>query len=165
MAKKISVLCFGVLGMVAIVGVLAWFGGTSDATFEGQNSVPSEVLNIPEKFFDFGSVSMKDGKVSRSFEFTNNSVVPVDIGSIATSCMCTEGYLKLGDIKEGPFGMAGMGRNKLWKTVNPGETGFLEVVFDPAAHGPAGIGVIAREVAVSTTQGKFSLQFSANVTP
>lgn len=41
----------------------------------------------------------------------------------------------------------------------------VEVVFDPAAHGPAGVGRLNRVVYLETSAGKKEIRFSANVTP
>lgn len=52
------------------------------------------------------------------------------------------------------------------QTINPGEEASVEVVFDPAAHGPAGVGQIQRTVTIENNTGKpLELGFSAVVTP
>ena len=50
--------------------------------------------------------------------------------------------------------------------MNPGEDAIIEVVFDPAAHGPAGIGPVDRVVTIENTAGRpLVLAFAATVTP
>jgi len=52
------------------------------------------------------------------------------------------------------------------KSLNPGEEAIVEVVFDPTAHGPAGVGTIQRVVTIENNAGEpLELQFSAVVTP
>ena len=47
-----------------------------------------------------------------------------------------------------------------------GQEAQIEVVFDPAAHGPAGVGPISRNVFVETTDGKkLVFEIKAQVTP
>ena len=52
-------------------------------------------------------------------------------------------------------------------TIDLGEEVSVEVTFDPAAHGPSGVGPIERQVVISTgaNQQPISLQFKAVVTP
>jgi len=48
----------------------------------------------------------------------------------------------------------------------PGQLAKVEVVFDPAAHGPAGIGKTERIVTIRNSAGRsLDLAFSAYVTP
>ena len=52
------------------------------------------------------------------------------------------------------------------ETINPGEEASVEVVFDPKAHGPAGVGKIQRVVTIDNNAGSpMELSFSALVTP
>jgi len=46
-----------------------------------------------------------------------------------------------------------------------GQEAEILVVFDPAAHGPAGVGKISRAVFVENSGGKLEFYFDANVTP
>lgn len=89
--------------------------------------------------------------------------------------MCTNATLLHGDPsagsgqvkKFGPFGMPGHGFvPKVNDAVNSGEEVSVEVVFDPAAHGSAGVGRIDRVVFVETESGlPLQLKFVAIVTP
>jgi hypothetical protein len=52
------------------------------------------------------------------------------------------------------------------ESMQPNEEAMVEVVFDPAAHGPAGIGPIDRVVTIENSDGQpLELAFAANVTP
>jgi len=81
--------------------------------------------------------------------------------------MCTTASLIKGGEKFGPYGMPGHGFfPSLNQRIEPGEEASLEVVFDPAAHGPAGVGRIDRIVNLENNAGKpLELVFSATVTP
>ena len=82
--------------------------------------------------------------------------------------MCTNAYFVLPDgSKKGPFGMSGMGFvPKLNETIKAGQSADIEVIFDPNAHGPAGVGMIDRLIDLADDSGR-ALQFEikANVTP
>ena len=81
--------------------------------------------------------------------------------------MCTVAVLQKGDKKFGPFGMPGHGFvPKMDAEVSPGEEVSVDVTFDPAAHGPAGVGSIQRVVVLENNAGEnVELQISANVEP
>jgi hypothetical protein len=89
------------------------------------------------------------------------------IRKIYTSCMCTEARLLLGGEVYGPFGMQGHGSIPVInKIVAPNEEAKVEVTFDPAAHGPAGIGKIDRTVFIENGGGvPVELHFTAFVKP
>ena len=81
--------------------------------------------------------------------------------------MCTTAALTAGGKKFGPYGMPGHGAiPKIDGVINPNEEAVVEVVYDPAAHGPAGIGRIQRTVTLENTAGQpVELQVAATVTP
>ncbi len=159
------------LGLVAVVVIgLVWFSNSSKTKMPTAviNSESAGVLTFDKSQYDFGKVSMANGKVSKDFILENKSRNNVEVGEVYTSCMCTEAELKVGDRIAGPFGMQGHGlaRNANL-VVKSGETLTVKAIFDPAAHGPAGVGPIERQIAVYTDTGKepIVLNFKAVVTP
>jgi hypothetical protein len=102
--------------------------------------------------YDFGTISMAAGKVSTTYRIKNEGAAALPLDKIYTSCMCTEATLVTASgRKQGPFGMPGHGPLKAVSgQIGPGETALLEVVFDPAAHGPSGVGRIERVITVET---------------
>ena len=124
---------------------------------------------MAESNYDFGEVSMAKGLVEHEFILSNTSSAPVNIGSVETTCMCTTAYLKVSGGKEaGPFGMPGHGgpRGAANLTVNPGEKLIVRAVFDPAAHGPAGVGGVERAVIIDVgKQEPVVVSFKALVRP
>lgn len=127
----------------------------------------SKNLAVENSFYDFGSIKMKDGKVKHEFKIKNQSSNSAEIESIYTSCMCTSATLISGDKRSGPFGMPGHGFvPKVNEIINAGTEAIIEVEFDPAAHGPSGVGRIERVVFVEEDNGsKIELRFAATVTP
>lgn len=133
-------------------------------------------LVADELFYDFGKISMKDGNVSKVFKVTNSSATDTIISKIYTSCMCTAAYVLLPDGgKLGPFGMPGHGgstempghgNGPAGVVLAPGESREIEVVYDPNAHGPAGVGLIERAVFLEDETGaRIEFKFKTVVTP
>ena len=125
-------------------------------------------LRARETNFNFGSISMAAGKVTHRYRFMNAGTEPIVLGKMYTSCMCTTAALvKSSGRKFAPVGMPGHTPiPALNETLQPNEEAMVEVVFDPAAHGPAGIGPIDRVVTIEHNAGRpLELAFAANVTP
>lgn len=158
--------------MVVAVGALIAF---SPPSAQSQNSLASDsVLTASERSYDFGTISMANGKVTKLFTVNNSTPASITVRKLYTSCMCTSAALVLGDRKVGPFGMEGMGDHEghggviptLSEELPAGQGAQVEVTFDPAAHGPAGVGPTVRNVFMETTDGKkLVFEFKAQVTP
>jgi len=134
----------------------------ADVKFTGARLLASDA-----PIFAFGRISMAAGKVSHRYSIRNTGITPLTINKIYTSCMCTEATLITRSAKRGPFGMAGHGiLPSVSERLAPGEAAQVDVVFDPAAHGPAGVGPTDRVVTIANDAGPaLELRFSAMVTP
>lgn len=160
-----------IIGSLVLLGIgfLVWWGGyrgsTQSATLATGVTNATVSASIPE--YDFGSVSMVKGNVEHEFAIKNTTDSDLTITSAETSCMCTRAVLKLPDGKElGPFGMPGHGFSpSVNAAIRPGETVSVRAIFDPAAHGPAGVGRVERVVTIATNKGPLTMQFRAQVTP
>lgn len=124
-------------------------------------------LTAAETQFGFGSISMASGKVTHRYPIKNVGTEPLLIRKIYTSCMCTTAALIKNGKKSDAYGMPG---HTPIPTINvpikPQEEAFVEVVFDPAAHGPAGVGPIERVVTIENNAGQpIELEFAALVSP
>lgn len=153
------------IALLAIVGWVQQRGaGSNQAKTAGAYS---GTLVVAEKHFDFGSISMKNGTVSRRFTLSNAGSEPVVITKVYTSCMCTSATVSVQDTVDGPFGMPGHGRvPSISRQILPGQSADVAVTFDPAAHGPAGVGTVNRTVFVETdSDSTVELTFTATVTP
>ena len=160
-----------ILIAAALVFVLAvlFIGGQRAVKDEPplQNGAALGAFQLSESFFDFGTISMRAGKVSREFTLTNATTAPLVIEQVSTSCMCTEAFVGDGDSRKGPYGMPGHGYvPPVNVSVDAGKTAPIEVFFDPAAHGPAGVGKIERAVFIEDNGGNRStIVIRAFVTP
>lgn len=160
--------------LLVIVGLFVWGyagkGGTTASVqgAPGSNSTAKSALTTPEMFYDFGTISMKNGNVTKEFTVKNQTDTDIIVSTVLTSCMCTSAFIVEpdGSIK-GPFKMPGMGyvppANELIKA---GESRIIRVVYDPNAHGPAGVGRIDRFVTLTDANGDtLQLEIKALVTP
>lgn len=164
MTKKIINITLGLAAGALVLGGIVLLAGRSSDSDSG-SLANSNYFDL-EPAFDFGTISMAAGKVNHSFRVKNSGADAAVINKIYTSCMCTSASLIVGDLKLGPFGMAGHAFiPKINRALAPGEEASLEVVFDPAAHGPAGVGTIQRVVYLETSAGRQTLEITANVTP
>lgn len=129
----------------------------------------SGALTAEEIFYDFGTISMKNGLTSKIFKVSNSSSGDINLEKLTTSCMCTTAYiLKEDGRKSRPFGMPGHGGGvpKANELIKAGESRDIEVVYDPNAHGPAGVGMVDRFVYLEDSNGTvLQLEIKANVTP
>jgi hypothetical protein len=160
------------LNLVSIATGAVLLGGIyllarSDGSVPMEKSGPISQLQVSEELFDFGTISMRAGTVSHEFTVRNNGTESVVIAKIYTSCMCTEASIETKEGKIGPFGMAGHGMIPIInRVIAPGEEAKIETVFDPAAHGPSGVGRIARVVYLESKGSEpLELKFQANVKP
>jgi len=157
-----------IFSVIIIIGGVIWLAGYNKNKNQENNSVlAASALTAMESGFDFGEISMAKGKVSHTFKIKNDTSEAVVAKQLYTSCMCTEASLIKADKKVGPFGMPGHDFvPKINETLAAGEEADIEVVFDPAAHGPSGVGPIERVVYLEQ-EGKNPLEINikASVTP
>ncbi|MEK7117139.1 MAG: DUF1573 domain-containing protein [Patescibacteria group bacterium] len=154
------------LVVVSLIGLMIW-GKSAQNTVEADTGAISN-LTYSEKLYDFGIISMKNGLVTKDFTVTNNTEKDIVIPSLVTSCMCTKAYfVKPDGSTKGPFGMPSMGFvPPLNETIKVGESRVVRAVYDPNAHGPAGVGPIDRFLIMTdAVGGKLQLEIKAMVTP
>lgn len=139
----------------------------SSATAPAATSARAATLVSLRPTFEFGPISMAAGNVATTYLIRNSGEAPLNLNRIYTSCMCTSATLALPSGRQGPFGMPGHGgATVLSAQLAPGQTAALEVVFDPAAHGPAGLGRVERTVTVESKEAApLELRFVALVKP
>lgn len=159
-----------ILLLVAVLAGLIWLGRPSSTLSEPKQNVTTVIAEtslIPDKVFhDFGTISMKNGKVSTVYILTNNSDSVIKTSKLFTSCMCTSAKFVQAGKESDEFGMPGHGFvPSMERSIAPGESVQIVATFDPAAHGPAGVGVIERVVRLETDAGATELNFRANVIP
>ncbi len=136
---------FVVAGTILIATLLVF--GLKQPGQAGQGTI-----EVSPKEYDAGTVFMAGELVKKTFEIQNLGQGDLKITDISTSCMCTTARLKVGDKTSPEFGMAGMDNaSTFWsQKIAPGEKGYLEVTFDQALHGEAGLGDIIRAIYIQS---------------
>ncbi len=174
MPKQFKILIGSALGILVFGGVLFYAQPKpQESIHDNMDPASSEMslkLSIDPVNYDFGTISMKNNEVTKTFAIKNSQDQAILISDIYTSCMCTVARIKLGADQYGPFGMlgghGGSGNTKLGRTIEAGQEASLDVTFDPNAHGPSGIGIIERTVTIKSSTGELAtMNIKANVTP
>ena len=121
-------------------------------------------VSVDKTSHDWGEIGINNGKVQAEFSLTNTGSAPLQLANISTSCMCTTAQAVI-DGKASPY--FGMMQKSSWTgQVEPGKSAKLIVEFDPAFHGPQGIGQITRQTTVETNdpnQRQLTFTATANV--
>jgi len=158
-----------IIGAVVItVGLI--FGLTFFISAKGAKEktlITTEVLGISANptNYDLGEMPIKGGIVTREYEIKNTSDRDMELIKIVTSCMCTRAGVKAesGETKFFAMEMGGDKNPIISLKIKKGETAKATVRFDPAAHGPAGIGPIDRKVSLYFDTGLKELSFKGVV--
>jgi len=139
---------------VGILAVAIYFGTKTKPINKITDS--SEVsMTVDANTYDWGIIDYDGGIVSKNFSIKNTSETTLQLYNIKTSCMCTTAQIKTSEVTSRKFGMHEKTTDVI--EVKPGETANLLVVFDPAFHGPSGIGPITRTVTMNTNSTKDSV--------
>ncbi len=163
-----SKILLGVLGItfLIIVGGVALFGGEKG---NADQTPISQVMGVEANpaNYELGAVPINGGIVTKDYEIKNTTDQVIKLKKIATSCMCTQVKVSVGGTETRFFGMEhAMDRNPpINLEFEPGQTGNVTVNFDPAAHGPQGVGPFDRSVwlTFSDPDGVKELKFSGTV--
>lgn len=177
MPKYIKISLFIAGAVLILAGILFYADpgvrNTAESSDQSQNAQNEENRSKPFNLtldplnYDFGTISMKNGIVTKLFSIRNDQNSSVSLAEVYTSCMCTNAKVKIGQNEYGPFGMLGHGAMKMLnQSLAAGQEAQLEVAFDPNAHGPSGIGLIERTVTIQSDKGEAAtVNIKANVTP
>jgi hypothetical protein len=161
--------------LVAVSGGLGCTGGaersgTAQAghprsLLEHERQQAESSLRSDQVSHDFGDIPIDGGVVETVFQVENDGE-ETRLVAVYTSCGCTSAVLEFGDGSTvGPFGMPGHGDPlEIGRTLAPGESFLVKLAFDPAAHGPQGLGNVMRVVSLHTRGGATAeLTITANV--
>lgn len=142
---------FSLLAVLIVGGLVYGINNYISNRSQGNPGIPE--LEMTQKTYDAGTVSINDGLVEHTYEIKNIGVGDLKISGIESSCMCTTAYLRVGEKKSPKFGMHN--NPKFWsEKIAPGEIGYLDVTFDPLFHGPDGTGSMLREIYFLTDDPK-----------
>lgn len=148
--KIVTLIGIVFVGGTILAGIGYFIFGMTNTSQENSGLPQIEIQPLE---YDAGTISMAGGLVKYTYEIQNRGEGDLKIDKIWTSCMCTTARLKVGNKQSPEFGMHN--NPPLWsEKITPGETGFLEVTFDPAFHGPKGTGSVVRAIYLSTNDPK-----------
>lgn len=169
MKKKTKQTLLISLGAVLFIASLVWLASISENSSPAVAKYSQGSLSGSGQDYDFGTIVMDRGNVEHEYKVKNESAEPVVITKVYTSCMCTYAIIiDPAGKQHGSFGMPGHGKSPFTEiALNPGEEATVRAVFDPAAHGPSGVGLAQRSVYVETNSAqspKMEFSFSAMVT-
>src|SRR3989338_782116 len=97
MESKSTIIAFTV-GII-FIGLFIWGGignretGTSTQRTSMSTAFASG-LTASETFYDFGTISMKNGNVMKEFTVTNTTDQDINVLTVLTSCMCTTAFVR-----------------------------------------------------------------------
>ena len=161
----------GVLIIGGLIGLMWWGRNNQTATPAAAGTSTSNTesaLIASEMQYDFGTISMAKGNVEKVFTVTNPTGKDILLSRLVTSCMCTTAYIVGPTGQKGPFGMPGHGGSvpPANEIIEAGTSVGIKVVYDPNAHGPAGVGTIDRAITLTDSEGAvLELTIRATVTP
>ena len=132
--------------VIMVVGIFWVSSATSTSTVNA--STHAKATTIDPTSSDWGQIPMFKGTVSKVFRIKNTGTDTLRLFNIRTSCHCTTAEVTTPTDTSPLFKMDTISS---WVgTVAPGKEAKLEVVFDPAFHGPDAVGPITRYVEVET---------------
>lgn len=144
---NIKVIVGFILGIIILIGgsylLLNLSGSTTNIESSSEVKATTGVTD-----HDWGTIGINDGKVSATYTIKNDGTEPMKLFNIETSCMCTTAQVKVGDDTSPEFGMHA--NSQYTATLPAGETAEVIAIFDPAFHGPSGVGTITRQIMVET---------------
>lgn len=146
---------FVILMAVLILGIIGFAIYISSSSNSNTKATVSKTIgakiSVDHNFRQVDDIEYSKGILYHSFPIKNEGSKDLEIANMTTSCMCTKAFLKI-DGKNGPeFGMKGMSASSDWKGIlKPGQSAEVIAAFDPAFHGPQGVGEVVRAVSFET---------------
>lgn len=135
------ILLFGVVFLANIMSNSARVTVSADASAE-----------VKVTTYDWGEIGINNGKVDAYFEIKSTGKQTLKLFNITTSCACTSAQTIVDDKVSPLFGMHA--QSAYVTDVPPGKIAKIKATFDPLFHGPNGLGVINRQVTLSTNDPK-----------
>ncbi|OGH18175.1 MAG: hypothetical protein A3F31_00280 [Candidatus Levybacteria bacterium RIFCSPHIGHO2_12_FULL_38_12] len=132
--------------VVILIGGVYILSATNSPQITASENAKAQLLN--SNSFDWGNIPMHKGNVTKTFSIQNTGKDVLKLYNIKTSCHCTKARVSIEGAESPDFGMSTVSS---WTgEVMPGKQAQLTVIFDPAFHGPQGVGPINRFVSAET---------------
>jgi hypothetical protein len=147
MEKKIIIIGTIVTVIILAIGMV-WMSSTNVVAPQVSASQNAKAYTISPTSADWGQIPMFKGDVIKVFTIKNIGTDTLKLFNLKTSCHCTKAFATINGVDSPRFGMEGISD---WVgEVAPGKQAKLTVDFDPAYHGPDGVGPITRYISVQT---------------
>ena len=149
MAKDLKILVAAlVFTFLLIIGFAFWQGKPKEESPEPIVAGDVAGVEINPLSYDLGDVPIDGGIVTKEYEVKNSTEGVLNLKKLATSCMCTTASFEVGETNTKFFGMEGHGDKNpsVNIEIGPGQSGKVVTRFDPAAHGPQGVGPFDRSI-------------------
>ena len=131
--------------LIIMLGGAFYMGSSSTPTVSASQNAKA---TVSETSSDWGDIPMLKGNVTKVFTIENTGTDILKLFNVKTSCHCTKARVSINSNESPDFGMNGLSS---WiGEIAPGKKATLSVIFDPAYHGPNGVGPINRYVSVET---------------
>lgn len=145
--KKVFLGTIGITVLLLIGGV-TFLTKTDSSASKISASANVKVSLVDPVNFDWGTIPMDKGDATKAFIIKNTGTDILKLSNVRTSCHCTKAYVTINGTDSPSFGMDSLSS---WVgEVTPGGQAKLTAIFDPAFHGPSGIGPVNRFVSVET---------------
>lgn len=124
--------------LLLLILTTVFITGCSTQTKPTEIDFGGKIQALNGLLYDFGSIDINGGVVSKTFQFKNTDSKPLAIYEATTSCGCTTGEIKVRSETYGPFGM----HNQTKQTIEvPAQSDFsITIAYDPLFHGPNDLG-------------------------
>ncbi|MBI2196367.1 DUF1573 domain-containing protein [Candidatus Daviesbacteria bacterium] len=143
--KKLIIIFVAITALILGGGIFVLSSSSTPAKITASQNAKAEIL---EKTFDWGNIPYSGGNATKTFTIKNSGTDTLRLSGIKTSCTCTKAQVTI-DGKGSPY--FSMHPTSSWVgVVAPGKTAELLVIFDPAFHGPTGVGPMERLISVDT---------------
>jgi hypothetical protein len=142
------------LGMVVLMAgglYLAYRSSTPDTIKSTEEA--KAVTQVVNK--ELGVVGINQGLQVTDFIIENGGSEELLLYDVTTSCMCTVAQVESGGVISPEFVMGK--RSSHVMKVLPGSSATVKMIFDPAYHGPGGIGEVTRQVMMRTNDANQSM--------
>ncbi|MDO8498920.1 MAG: DUF1573 domain-containing protein [bacterium] len=161
MSEKKVIIGFAIATLLVLGGGIFFL---SNSASSGKVEVSQNAkASVDQTTSDYGNIPMYKGNVTKTFTIKNTGTDVLKLTNIKTSCHCTKAQVK---VEAGGSPFFGMDTVSSWVgEVAPGKEAYLDIIFDPAYHGPQGVGPINRFVTVETNDpGNKTLNFTVTGT-
>lgn len=153
MSKDIKYLIIFIIVFIVLIGGFAVLVSNKDAQETKISSIKldSKTVEVTPNNDDWGLIPIGGGIVEKTYEVKNLTTGTLNLKRIVTSCMCTKASFEVGENKSAFFGMemSGDKNASINISVGPNQIATLRVRFDPAAHGPQGVGPFDRVISLT----------------